>query len=92
MRSAGSWSWALHGCRRRRWGSLCALVSILFCKVLHTAPKLTPKFPQSPASGLLSMERWCWPLPLLVGSQDYNGAGMGVIPSDAAGDSSRRRF
>ena len=60
-------------------GLLCALVSILFCKVMHTAPKSYARlFPgplvRAAAGGALVLL-----LTLLVGSQDYNGAGDAVI-------------
>ena len=60
-------------------GLLCALVSILFCKVMHAAPKSYARlFPgplvRAAAGGALVLL-----LTLLVGSQDYNGAGDAVI-------------
>ncbi len=60
-------------------GVLCALVSILFCKATHTAPKLYKRlFPvpwvRAMAGGWLLLA-----LTYLVGSQDYNGAGDQVI-------------
>ena len=60
-------------------GLLCALVSILFCKVMHAAPKAYARlFPgplvRAAAGGALVLL-----LTLLVGSQDYNGAGDAVI-------------
>ena len=73
-------------------GLLCALVSILFCKVLHTAPKLYAKeFPnpllRAAAGGALVLA-----LTLLVGSQDYNGAGDGVIRRMLAGETIPEAF
>ena len=67
-------------------GALCALVSILFCKVMHAAPKLYARaFPSTLAraavGGFLVVG-----LTLLVGSQDYNGAGDGVIRRLLAGE------
>ena len=67
-------------------GLLCALVSILFCKAMHTAPKLYARFFSNPylraaAGGLLVLA-----LTALAGSQDYNGAGDGVIRRMLAGE------
>lgn len=60
-------------------GVLCALVSVLFCRVVHAAPKLYAKLPVHPAlrgalGGVLVLA-----LTSLVGSQDYNGAGSHII-------------
>jgi len=60
-------------------GVLCALVSVLFCRVVHAAPKLYGKIPIHPAlrgalGGVLVLG-----LTFAVGSQDYNGAGGHII-------------
>ena len=65
---------------------LKALVSILFCKVMHTAPKVYARFLPDPllraaAGGVLVLL-----LTLLVGSQDYNGAGDAVIRRMLSGE------
>lgn len=67
-------------------GFLCALVSILFCKVMHAAPRLYAHlFPhpilRAAAGGLFVLA-----LTLLVGSQDYNGAGDDVIRRMLSGE------
>ena len=67
-------------------GFLCALVSILFCKAMHTAPKVYARFLKEPllraaVGGVLVLA-----LTLLVGSQDYNGAGDAVIRRMLAGE------
>lgn len=67
-------------------GLLCALVSILFCKAVHTAPKLYAKSISSPilrgaVGGLLVLA-----LTLLIGNQDYNGTGDYVICSMLRGE------
>lgn len=64
-------------------GLLCALVSILFCKVLHTAPKLYAKYFPNPLLRAAAGGALVLALTLLVGSQDYNGAGDGGDPPDA---------
>ncbi len=60
-------------------GLLCAVVSVLFCRVVHAAPKLYEQVPVHPAvrgvlGGVLILA-----LTVLVGSQDYNGAGSHII-------------
>lgn len=60
-------------------GLLCALVSIVFCKAMHIAPKVYGKYLKNPmiraaVGGVLVLA-----LTMLLGSQDYNGAGDPVI-------------
>lgn len=67
-------------------GVLCALLSILFCKATHAAPKIYARlFPnalaRAAAGGALVLA-----LTLLVGSQDYNGAGDALIRRMLAGE------
>ena len=58
--------------------TLCAIVSIIFCRVMHGTSKLAKKiknpFIRVFVGGVLVVV-----LTLLVGSYDYNGAGMDVI-------------
>ena len=73
-------------------GVLCALVSVLFCKVTHAAPRLYARlFPntllRAAAGGLLVLA-----LTLAVGSQDYNGAGDPVIRRLLAGETIPQAF
>ena len=73
-------------------GLLCALVSILFCKVMHAAPKSYARlFPgplvRAAAGGALVLL-----LTLLVGSQDYNGAGDAVIRRMLLGETTPAAF
>lgn len=60
-------------------GILCALVSALFCGTIHLAEHAAKRLCRSPY--LRSAFGGCVliALTLLVGSQDYNGAGMGII-------------
>ena len=58
---------------------LCALVSILFCVVLHQTEHLYKKFFTNPyiraaVGGCIVIA-----LTLLVGNRDYNGTGIGII-------------
>lgn len=73
-------------------GLLCALVSILFCKVLHTAPKLYAKYFPNPLLRAAVGGALVLALTLLVGSQDYNGAGDGVIRRMLAGETIPEAF
>ena len=73
-------------------GILCALVSILFCKVMHAAPKLYAKvFPgtllRAAAGGVFVLL-----LTMLVGAQTYNGAGEAVIRRMIAGETIPEAF
>jgi len=73
-------------------GVLCALVSILFCKVMHAAPHIYEKYLHSTmlraaVGGLLVLG-----LTLLVGNQDYNGAGDPVIRRMLAGETIPEAF
>jgi H+/Cl- antiporter ClcA len=67
-------------------GFLCALVSVLFCLATHMAPKLYAKF--VPGTMRRAVVGGCLVLglTLLVGSQDYNGAGDAVIRRLLAGE------
>ena len=73
-------------------GALCAVVSIFFCKAMHKAPHIYQKyFPgtlkRAAVGGFLILA-----LTLLVGSQDYNGAGDPVIRRMLAGESIPEAF
>ena len=73
-------------------GLLCALVSIGFCKAVHTAPRLYAKYLPNPllraaVGGVLVLA-----LTLVTGSQDYNGAGDGVIRRMLAGETIPEAF
>lgn len=67
-------------------GLACAALSILFCRAMHTAPKLYAKYLPNPVvraavGGVLVLV-----CTLLVGSQTYNGAGDVVIHQMLAGE------
>ncbi len=57
----------------------CAGVSVLFCIALHTSEHLYQKYLKNPYLRILSGGAILIVLTLLVGSQDYNGAGMPII-------------
>ncbi len=58
---------------------LCAGVSTLFCMTLHTGERLYKKYFPNPYVRIFSGGAILMVLTLLVGNQDYNGAGMPVI-------------
>lgn len=59
-------------------GALCALVSILFCRAMHTASHLAKKI-QNPYLRILAGSALIIAITLLLGNRDYNGAGMPII-------------
>ncbi len=73
-------------------GVLCALVSILFCVSVHTAPKLYQKLIPQPL--LRAFVGGCLVLLVtsLIGSQDYNGAGDTVIQRMLEGETIPEAF
>ena len=73
-------------------GILCALVSILFCRVMHAAPKLYARFfpgtlLRVTVGGLLVLV-----LTVLVGDQTYNGAGEAVMHRMIGGETIPEAF
>lgn len=58
---------------------LCAGVSVLFCVTLHTSEHLYQKYMKNPYLRVAVGGVFVIVLTLMVGSQDYNGAGMQVI-------------
>lgn len=73
-------------------GILLAVLSVLFYETIHTASKLYQKyipnpFLQAAVGGVLIIG-----LTLLVGSRDYNGAGMGVIAAAIGGTARPEAF
>jgi H+/Cl- antiporter ClcA len=58
---------------------LCALISILFCVMVHRAESLYRRFFQNPYLRVFVGGCIVILLTLLVGNQDYNGTGIGII-------------
>jgi H+/Cl- antiporter ClcA len=58
---------------------LCALLSILFCVIVHRAEALYRRFFQNPYLRVFVGGCIVVLLTLLVGNQDYNGTGIGII-------------
>lgn len=73
-------------------GLLCALVSILFCKAMHTAPKLYAKVLPNPLARAAAGGALVLLLTLLVGNQNYNGAGDAVLRAMLAGETIPQAF
>ena len=67
-------------------GVLCALVSILFCIMMRTMPRLYRKYLRSPLLRTAAGGAIVLALTLLVGDQTYNGAGDAVSRRLLAGD------
>ena len=73
-------------------GALCAALSILFCKAMHTAPRLYAKYLPDPLLRAAVGGALVLGLTLLAGDQTYNGAGDGVIRRMLAGDTIPEAF
>ena len=73
-------------------GLLCALVSVLFCLAMHTAPKLYARVLPNPLLRAAAGGALVLVLTLLVGNMDFNGAGDGVIRRLLAGETSPAAF
>ena len=73
-------------------GVLCALLSILFCKAMHAAPKLYARYLPDPLARAAGGGALVLALTLAIGSQTYNGAGDGVIRQLLAGDTIPEAF
>ena len=58
---------------------LCALVSVLFCGVMHTAEHLMEKYFPNPWVRVVAGGFAVIALTFLCGTTDYNGAGMEVV-------------
>ena len=58
---------------------LCALVSILFCNVIHWMEQLEKKWMPNPWIRVVVGGAAVIALTYLVGSTDYNGAGMNIV-------------
>lgn len=57
----------------------CALVSVLFCVLLHSSGRLYKKHLKNPYLRIVAGSALIIALTLLFGTRDYNGAGMGLI-------------
>ena len=66
---------------------LCAVVSILFCTILHNAERLYKRFFKNPYLRVVVGGCIVITLTLLVGDQTYNGTGMNIIAGCMEGKS-----
>ena len=71
---------------------LCALVSILFCRGLHLAEHLAEKYFKNAYVRILAGAAVIVGITLLLGTTDYNGAGMHIIEQAVAGQASPRAW
>ncbi|MCI8496859.1 MAG: chloride channel protein, partial [Clostridiales bacterium] len=69
-------------------GALCAVVSALFCAVLHHSSRFVSRILKNQYLRVLAASAVLIGLTLLIGIRDYNGAGMSVI--DRAMDGTAR--
>ena len=73
-------------------GVLCAVLSILFCVVMHASPRLYAKYLPDPMLRAAAGGTLVLILTLLAGSQTYNGAGDPVIRRLLAGETIPEAF
>ncbi|MEG0780076.1 MAG: chloride channel protein [Oscillospiraceae bacterium] len=73
-------------------GLLCALVSILLCEVLHRTEKLLKQTLPNPYLRVVAGGFAVIALTLLLGTTDYNGAGMQVIEAAIGGSARPEAF
>lgn len=73
-------------------GSLCAVVSILFCEMLHKSNKLLKRFIPNSYVRVFLGGSIIVILTLIVGSRDYNGAGMNIITNAVNGSARPEAF
>ncbi len=57
----------------------CAIISVLFCELLHHSERLTEKYVPNAYLRILIGSAAVLILTVFVGNMDYNGAGMGII-------------
>lgn len=73
-------------------GVLCALLSMLFCVILHTGSHLYSRITSNQTLRALLGGVLVLALTLLLGTRDYNGAGMEVIQRAVAGEARPEAF
>lgn len=73
-------------------GVLCALLSMLFCVILHTGSHLYSMVTSNQTLRALLGGVLVLALTLLLGTRDYNGAGMEVIQRAVAGEARPEAF
>ncbi len=73
-------------------GVLCALLSVIFCMLMHITPKLYEKHLPNPLIRVAVGGALVIGISLLIGTRDYNGAGSQVISSAIAGSARPEAF
>ena len=73
-------------------GVLCAILSIWFCKAMHASSKIYAKYFTNPVIRAAVGGALILALTLLVGSQDYNGAGDPLIRRMLGGEDIPQAF
>ena len=73
-------------------GSLCAIVSIIFCEVLHKSNKLLKKLMPNSYIRVFAGGTMIILMTLVIGSRDYNGAGMDIISNAINGSAKPEAF
>lgn len=71
---------------------LCAIVSIVFCECMRLSSTLYTKYLKNPYLRIVAGSLIIIGLTLLVGTRDYNGAGMNVIARAIQGETSPEAF
>jgi len=66
-------------------GILCAVLSIVFCRLMHLAPVLYEKYLPDSVNRAIVGGAAIIALSLLVGTRDYNGSGGTVIAAALSG-------
>lgn len=73
-------------------GLLCAFLSILFCKLMHAAPRVYQRLLPNPALRVMAGGALVIGLTFLAGTRDYNGAGSAVIHAAIGGETRPEAF
>lgn len=73
-------------------GILCAVVSILFCMILHKAQHLYQKYFKNPYVRILAASALFIVLTLAVGTREYLGSGSGIIEKAMEGHAGWETF
>lgn len=73
-------------------GILFAILSILFCRLMHLAPKLYDKYLPNPLIRVAVGGVVIVGLSLLVGTRDYNGSGGSIIAAALSGSAHPEAF
>lgn len=73
-------------------GILCALLSVIFCQILHIAHHLLKKYFKNPYLRIVVASCMIIALTLILGMSAYSGSGASLIEEAIAGDSSPEAF